>query len=61
MISDCMVQVKCEALYSVTSLLTSFNEVPRYETRLFIDYLFPRLVRFQYANDLLQSCLYVYL
>uniref|UniRef100_A0A915PPG6 non-specific serine/threonine protein kinase n=1 Tax=Setaria digitata TaxID=48799 RepID=A0A915PPG6_9BILA len=43
MISDNIVQVKCEAIYSVTSLLTSFNEVPRYETRLFIDYLFPRL------------------
>ncbi|VDK88251.1 unnamed protein product, partial [Onchocerca ochengi] len=43
MISDNMVQVRCEAIYSVTSLLTSFKEIPKYETRLFIDYLFPRL------------------
>uniref|UniRef100_A0A1I7V7K1 non-specific serine/threonine protein kinase n=1 Tax=Loa loa TaxID=7209 RepID=A0A1I7V7K1_LOALO len=43
MIFDCMVQVKCEAINSVTSLLKSFNEIPRYETRLFVDYLFPRL------------------
>ncbi|VIO93356.1 Protein kinase domain containing protein [Brugia malayi] len=43
MMFDCVVQVRCEAIYSVTSLLTSFKEIPRYETRLFIDYLFPRL------------------
>ncbi|CAG9536519.1 unnamed protein product [Cercopithifilaria johnstoni] len=43
MMFDCMVQVKCEAIYSVTKLLTSFKEIPRHETGLFMDYLFPRL------------------
>lgn len=45
MMFDCMVQVKCEAIYSVTSLVTSFNEITRREIRLFTDYLLPRLVR----------------
>ncbi|MCP9261460.1 Phosphoinositide 3-kinase regulatory subunit 4 [Dirofilaria immitis] len=43
MISDSMVQIRCEAIYSVTSLLKSFKEIPKYETRLFSDYLFPKL------------------
>lgn len=45
MMFDCMVEVKCEAIYSITKLLTSFTEIPRHETGLFMDYLFPRLVR----------------
>ncbi|VDK85564.1 unnamed protein product [Litomosoides sigmodontis] len=43
MMFDCMVEVKCEAICSITKLLTSFTEIPRHETGLFMDYLFPRL------------------
>lgn len=52
MMFDCMVQVKCEAIYSVTKLLTSFKEIPRHETGLFMDYLFPRLVRLLICKEL---------
>ncbi|VDM97464.1 unnamed protein product [Thelazia callipaeda] len=43
MLSDSMIQVKCEAIHSVTVLLSSFVVIPPNETRLFIDYLFPKL------------------
>uniref|UniRef100_A0A9J2P287 non-specific serine/threonine protein kinase n=1 Tax=Ascaris lumbricoides TaxID=6252 RepID=A0A9J2P287_ASCLU len=43
MLSDSRVQVRSEAVHSITTMLSSLDNIPSNETRLFIDYLFPRL------------------
>ncbi|VDM47847.1 unnamed protein product [Toxocara canis] len=43
MLSDSRVQVRSEAVHSITVMLSSLDNIPSNETRLFIDYLFPRL------------------
>ncbi|MFH4975365.1 hypothetical protein AB6A40_002074 [Gnathostoma spinigerum] len=43
LLSDGLVQVRSEAINEITRMLESLKEIPRNETRLFIDYLFPRL------------------
>ncbi|VDK46071.1 unnamed protein product [Anisakis simplex] len=43
MLSDGRVQVRSEAVHSITHMLATLNNIPTNETRLFIDYLFPRL------------------
>uniref|UniRef100_A0A914ZQI7 non-specific serine/threonine protein kinase n=2 Tax=Parascaris univalens TaxID=6257 RepID=A0A914ZQI7_PARUN len=43
LLSDSRVQVRSEAVHSITTMLSSLDNIPSNETRLFIDYLFPRL------------------
>lgn len=45
MFYDSSLQVRSEAIYKITAILSSLEKIPIRETRLFIDYLFPHLVR----------------
>ena len=45
MLTDVFPQIRAEAIFVITEVLASFRLVPREESRLLIDYVFPRLVR----------------
>uniref|UniRef100_A0A0N5ASF0 non-specific serine/threonine protein kinase n=1 Tax=Syphacia muris TaxID=451379 RepID=A0A0N5ASF0_9BILA len=42
-LSDNCVQIRVEGIYVVTAVLSSLNEIPVNENRLFVDYIFPRM------------------
>uniref|UniRef100_A0A914VQF4 non-specific serine/threonine protein kinase n=1 Tax=Plectus sambesii TaxID=2011161 RepID=A0A914VQF4_9BILA len=49
MLSDTYPRVRCAAIVAVTKLLTTMHDVPKDDSRVFIDYVFPRLAIV--AND----------
>lgn len=44
LLHDCYAQVRGEAVFAITEVLEGFSFVPEEETRLLVDYIFPRLV-----------------
>jgi vesicle coat complex subunit len=43
LLTDHYSQVRAEAIFAITEVLDSFDEVPYDECRLLVDYVFPRL------------------
>lgn len=51
MLTDVFPQIRAEAIFVITEVLAAFRVVPRDESRLLIDYVFPRLVQEQLTQS----------